>query len=725
MKNLLKYLLIILLVLLVSCVRNYESKRGRIDLSGSWYGSHYYRNRDIADTVHFPGAFLKDNNYFYNKNFNVPEKWRGKRIKLYIEKCACSSIYIDGKKHSFLSRNNNIPVNIDLTAILKPGKHNIAIEPESNENIGNNKFHGFAGDMYIEASDKTYIDNIDVSPDIKDENIRVRVKIKGTKGSENIKLTAIVTKRLGNYRVNLNEKEFACKADSIINFVYGLKDNMHIWQGIKRPYYSIFIKIKGKGVSDTKEVSFAVNNVSALSGKLMNNGKFLFLKGVDLNGNESDSVLYMTRDELLSYFSEIKKHGYNCIKLNNVYPTDNVLDITDRLGLFTGCDPDIPEEDFIYTDSVMGSVYGLHPSYAGHKINKIIKNLGSVKTFGDNISGKLSGMLFKQDFEEKILSSASGVLIPVQDSSYLKYAVSDFSDNVFYILRYNKFVWRKSETFKAKLNIVCNTDKIFADTVLWKAKGPDGTVFKSGIVNVSDHETDGSTESYDIEFPLSSFTDFGKCSVSIFSKTGKKLNSYNIWVYEGKGYNHRNDILVTQLFNKYMLNYLNYGGKVLLMPKKKNVFYNSVSILDKRNFVTDEEFNNINFADSYSNIKELVFDASHPVFKAFPTESFMDYQWWNIAEKGRGLILDKIGPSYKPIVSVRNGKHNTGFIFEFKLGKGKLLVCMSNLYNLYNNTEAVELFDSMINYMSSPAFNPSFEIDGDMLKSIIRYTITK
>jgi hypothetical protein len=108
----------------------------------------------------------------------------------------------------------------------------------------------------------------------------------------------------------------------------------------------------------------------------------------------------------------------------------------------------------------------------------------------------------------------------------------------------------------------------------------------------------------------------------------------------------------------------------------------------------------------------LLTNPIHPIFKLFPTDFYTNWQWFSIIKSSNPLILNNTGHQYRPIVQVidnleRNNK--LGLIFEFKVGKGKLLVCMSQLNKLMEMPEAVQLYRSLVNYMGTPDFKPEDE----------------
>ncbi|MBO5602619.1 MAG: hypothetical protein J5957_08480 [Prevotella sp.] len=48
--------------------------------------------------------------------------------------------------------------------------------------------------------------------------------------------------------------------------------------------------------------------------------------------------------------------------------------------------------------------------------------------------------------------------------------------------------------------------------------------------------------------------------------------------------------------------------------------------------------------------------------------------------------------------------HKLGLIYEYKVGKGKILVCMSPLNQLQQYPEARQLYKSILHYMQSTDF---------------------
>jgi hypothetical protein len=115
-----------------------------------------------------------------------------------------------------------------------------------------------------------------------------------------------------------------------------------------------------------------------------------------------------------------------------------------------------------------------------------------------------------------------------------------------------------------------------------------------------------------------------------------------------------------------------------------------------------------------------------PLFNYFPTEFHTDWQWWSIIKNSRPFILDNTPKDYRPLVQVVDNierNHKLGLIFEFTVGKGKLLVCMSDLKSIQDKPEGRQLYSAILEYMSSDKFNPSQSLNPGELITLFKTKI--
>lgn len=95
----------------------------------------------------------------------------------------------------------------------------------------------------------------------------------------------------------------------------------------------------------------------------------------------------------------------------------------------------------------------------------------------------------------------------------------------------------------------------------------------------------------------------------------------------------------------------------------------------------------------------------HPALKAFPTESYAQWQWQPILLNSRPVILDAFGDKIRPIVQMIDNferNHRLGLLFE----TGSLLFCAGDLLSHLELPQVRQLFESLTEYAASEAFRP-------------------
>ena len=191
-------------------------------------------------------------------------------------------------------------------------------------------------------------------------------------------------------------------------------------------------------------------------------------------------------------------------------------------------------------------------------------------------------------------------------------------------------------------------------------------------------------------------------------------NDYSLWIYPAadKEVAPSEDICVTDDLDAH-LKYLTEGGKVLWFPSKDKHKDQTVGGLFQTDYWNYRMFRTIceNLDRPVSpGTLGILTDPGHPALADFPTEFHTNWQWFPIIKQSYPMILDRLSDDYRPIVQVIDNverNHKLGLLFEFKVGNGKLLVCMSDLKAVQDKPEARQFYRSILEYMESSAFAPS------------------
>lgn len=296
------------------------------------------------------------------------------------------------------------------------------------------------------------------------------------------------------------------------------------------------------------------------------------------------------------------------------------------------------------------------------------------------------------------------------------------------LLEVEKFCFEDGEKIQAKVKIAnYGGSSLYGKKLKWKIGDAEGVMniftYDEGLLDVGVLDEEISADK-----PT-------KLNVSLNIEGTEARNSYELWVYPKKALEKKGVIIAKDL-NQEVVKVLEKGGKVLWMPTASSHFVAADDTLSQADNATPytvgglfqtDYWNYRMFKTICENNKKKVSPGTlgiltipeHPIFKGFPTEMHTNWQWFPVVKESHPLVLDNFAKDYRPIVQVIDNierNHKLGLVMEWKVGAGKLLVCMSDLEKAAQYPEGKAFYQSVIDYMRSADFNPSAEITVDELK---------
>ena len=193
-------------------------------------------------------------------------------------------------------------------------------------------------------------------------------------------------------------------------------------------------------------------------------------------------------------------------------------------------------------------------------------------------------------------------------------------------------------------------------------------------------------------------------------------NTYTIWVYPKEVQLEKDGIVITHEMNEDIAQRLASGAKVLWMPDTTQLKGKTVDGLFQTDYWNYRMFKTIcenNKKPVSPGTLGILTNPKHPLFGEFPTDEHTNWQWFPIIQNSHPLILDNLPRGYRPIVQVIDNierNHRLGLVFEFAVGQGKLLVCMSDLERTTDYPEGRQFYHSLLRYMQSDDFQPQTQI---------------
>lgn len=209
-------------------------------------------------------------------------------------------------------------------------------------------------------------------------------------------------------------------------------------------------------------------------------------------------------------------------------------------------------------------------------------------------------------------------------------------------------------------------------------------------------------------------------------------NSWPVWIYPAGTNPDSKGITVCNQLTPEIQKKLANGAKVLFMPDSTinhqpltinpQLLLGGLFQTDYWNYRMFKTISENNKKPVSPGTLGILTNPEHSVFSQFPTEEHTSWQWFPILKNAHPFILDNTPAQYRPIVQVIDNierNHKLGLIFEFRVGRGSLLVCMSPLHQLQQYPEARQLYASLLQYMKSDTFTPKTAISSGELRHLL------
>ena len=355
-----------------------------------------------------------------------------------------------------------------------------------------------------------------------------------------------------------------------------------------------------------------------------------------------------------------------------------------------------------------------------------------------NASGALNQLMYKYEIESFLrTSSCAGFqLLSMQDYQGQGEALIGWMDShwgskgittpenfrqhcssTVPLLRMEKFVWENKEEFKASAQLSHYGQYNLQAICSWRIVGDSEKELAKGDFEVHEFETGKLTNLGEIRFDLSSVNRAEKLCLELAVSGTEFRNSWEFWVYPHElPEDNFSDVLVTNMLTDEIIQKLQGGAKVLLMAhglgnEVSSDYLNFYPLYWSLSFFPGQGKTNIG----------LLLNNEHPAFADFPTDSHGNWQWETIYRDSKGFILNQMPAGYKPIAQPVDDFHRNnkiGGIFEFKIGKGKLLACGFNIDD--DLPVANQLKYSLLRYMISDKFHPEQKVETGFIKGIFQ-----
>ena len=278
-------------------------------------------------------------------------------------------------------------------------------------------------------------------------------------------------------------------------------------------------------------------------------------------------------------------------------------------------------------------------------------------------------------------------------------------------------------------------DDAWHDGVLTWRLTADGHVQQEGMVALP-KQCRGLVDVGEIVAKLSDITRATRCDLVLEARLNSGnghsyINSYPLWVYPAENdlEQQKKGIVITRSITPEIARQLEQGASVLLMPDTSEWKGHCVGGLFQTDYWNYRMFKTIsegNHRPVSPGTLGILTRPEHPLFKDFPTDCHTSWQWFPVVKTSSPMILDNLPTDYRPVVQVIDNierNHRLGLVFEFAVGKGRLLVCMSDLEKASERVEGRQFYLSLLRYMHSADFRPATQYTYGQLSTLLHRPI--
>jgi len=226
----------------------------------------------------------------------------------------------------------------------------------------------------------------------------------------------------------------------------------------------------------------------------------------------------------------------------------------------------------------------------------------------------------------------------------------------------------------------------------------------------------------EVVLPLDTISQPQKLTLCVRLQGGLMSNQWDFWVYpkDDDTTAIAPDLIITDTLDQQALDALAKGKSVLIEAAGKVRFGNDV----KQTYLP-VFWNTSWFKMRPPHTTGSLIDASHPMFRLFPTDTWQNLNWWELVNHAQVMNLSDLPADYQPPFQPIDTWHvsrKLGMVIEANVLKGKLMMTTFDISSDLDRRHAArQLRRSIINYMQSDDFRPTLRLEPKVITRLFEH----
>jgi hypothetical protein len=288
---------------------------------------------------------------WYQQDIIVLAGQKDREARLFLERVHTQTrVWINGRE---VGGNNSLSTpQVFNLGKLKPGKYTITLCIDNridDMNVGpdshsvsdhtQGNWNGIVGKIYVETLPLIRFDNIQVYPDVKNKQARIKVSLINT----GVKTDVMLLFAAKSYNTNIKQQTgtiskratLPANDTTVVEINLPLGKNVLLWDEFDPALYLLEARVSGAGSVDQREVQFGMREFKIAGMQFTINGRPVFLRGT-LNNCEFPLTGYpaMNVPAWERIFSVAKSYGLNHMRFHSWCPPEAAFIAADKIGFY-------------------------------------------------------------------------------------------------------------------------------------------------------------------------------------------------------------------------------------------------------------------------------------------------------------------------------------------------------------------------------------------------------
>lgn len=355
---------------------------GTMEENGYGFVPEQIHIRNLNHTRYYSGMA------WYSREIDIPESWSGKHVTLLLERCQWEShIWLDGE---YIGMRNSLstPHIYEFRRSVAPGKHTLtmmidnsnmkyveiadqpdAAEPDmaAKDEMGRDinihltlkpsaekklncgihdltyAWNGIVGRMELRAMDPVWIEHVDVYPDVRRKQARVKLDIGNLAGRACAGTVTVACRPEDAAHSDSGEPaeirasfpvHITAESSGMHEFEVNMGEDVKLWSLQDPNLYTMKLTLEAEGCRHVCEVTFGMRELVAEGTQFALNGRIIFLRGT-LEGCAFPHTGYPPADVAWweRVFRVMKDYGLNHMRMHTFCPPEAAFIAADRVGI--------------------------------------------------------------------------------------------------------------------------------------------------------------------------------------------------------------------------------------------------------------------------------------------------------------------------------------------------------------------------------------------------------